>query len=86
MTDQKKPFLYTFHWCGDRKQDMLFKRIWGSAKNYQGSRVWGIHIDIEDPTPESVIIFVRADIREEEIMDKINKAQTYFREQVEKKP
>ena len=86
MTDQKKPFLYTFQWCGDRNQDMLFKRIWESPKGYPGDSVWAMHMDIEDPTPESVIIFVRGDTKREEIMDKINETQTYFREQVEKRP
>ena len=46
----------------------------------------GMHMDIDNPTPESVVIFVRADTKEEEIMDNINQAQTYFRKQVEKRP
>ena len=83
MLDQKKPFLYTFEWCGDRNQDMLFRRIWGSPEDYPPNTVWGMHIDINDPKQESVIILVNKTTDRNEIMDKINKAQTYFRKQID---
>ena len=40
-------------------------------------------MDIEDPTPECVVIFMQGTTPGERIMHEINKVQTYFREQIE---
>ena len=43
---------------------------------------WGLHSDF-DQDNVNVLIFVRGDTAKTEIMDAINKAQIYWREQTE---
>ena len=45
--------------------------------------IWGMHMDIEDPNPECVLIFVHGGTPGESDTHEINKVQTYFREQIE---
>ena len=45
--------------------------------------IWGMHVDIEDPNPECVLIFVQGATPGERVMYEINKVQTCFREQIE---
>ena len=83
MENSKRPFLYTLIPCGDQNQDYLFKRIWGSPTEEHGPNVWAMHMDIEDSTPESVLIFVRGTTAAEEILDKTVNAQAYFVKQIQ---
>ena len=66
MENSKRPFLYTLIPCGDQNQDYLFKRIRGSTTEEHGPNIWAMHMDIEDPTPESVLIFVQGTTPPEE--------------------
>ena len=79
---QKKPFCYTLVRCGPGNQDLLFKRIREDTQKY-APNVWAMHMDISDPQPETVLVFVQGTTKREEIMAKINRVQTYFREQTE---
>lgn len=81
MESQKKPFLYTLCRSGEKNQDLSFKRIWGNPE--EQPNVWGMHLDIEDPTPAKVLIFVNGGTDPREIMHEINQAQTFFRKQTE---
>ncbi|MDE0093269.1 MAG: hypothetical protein OXO49_02050 [Gammaproteobacteria bacterium] len=84
LSKQKLPFIFNLirfnesHQQDISGQNFYFERV---AKGKR--RMWATHIDIEDPTPAKVIIFVRTDVKRQEIVDEINKAQTFFREQVE---
>lgn len=44
-----------------------------------------MHMDIADPKVERVLIFVHTATPAGEIVDEINRVQTYFREQIEPK-
>ena len=81
MESPKKPFLYHLHRTGKDNQDLLFKRIWDDRLIQRGS--WGMHLDIDDPSPAKVLIFVEVGTKEDVIIHEINEAQTYFREQIE---
>lgn len=78
---QKNPFLYTLVRAGHDNQDLCFQRVRG--KNPGGPGIWGMHLDIDDPDPAKVIILVETQTEREVIMDEINKAQTYFRKQID---
>ena len=84
---QRKPFRYTLELCGPENQDMLFKRMdhIRPVTANDVSRLWAVHMDIADPKPEKVLFFVRTNVPREEIMDEINKLQTYWREQTERR-
>ena len=77
---QKLPFIFQLIRCGEDNQDLLFKRVRGQPT---GTLDWALHLDIEDPTPATVLIFVQVTTPEDRIVDEVNKAQTFFREQVE---
>ena len=79
---QKLPFLYRLIRTGPDDEDLLFKRLRGE-KPVTASALWALHPDIEDPGPAAVLIFVSGKTRRQDIMDEINKAQTFFREQIE---
>ena len=79
---QKKPFCYTLVRCGSGNQDLLFERISGDTQKY-APNVWAMHMDIDDPKPEIVLVFVQGTTKREEIMAEISRVQTYFREQTE---
>ena len=82
MWDHKRNrFLYTLIRAGKDGQDLYFKRIYESSGQ---PNVWAMHMDIEDLKPENALIFVNGKTtKREEIMDAINKVQTYFRSQIE---
>ena len=83
MDNAKLPFCYTLIRCGDDGQDFLFKRIREpTTENYE-PHVWAMHMDIEDPNPERVLIFVQGNTHPEEIHDKIVKAHAYFARQIQ---
>lgn len=88
MVSQKKPFLYSLVRTGPNDQDILLKRIYGSSEGH--SNIWGTHLDIGDPEPAKVLIFVNAmkstGVDVPEIMHEINEAQTYWRKQIEPYP
>ena len=77
---QKNPFLYKLEMVGKDQQYLLFRRY---RKDEPRGNVWGMHMDIEDPKVERVLIFVHEGTPADEIMDEINKAQSYFCRQVE---
>lgn len=79
---QQLPFLYEIEMTKGDRQNLIFHRISGAPGN-NAETVWGTHIDIDDPAPANVLIFVRAAVPREKIIDEINKAQTFFREQIE---
>ena len=81
MGEEKRPFCYTLIRCGDDGQDLLFKRIWGSTTG--APNVWAMHMDIDDPSPEHVLIFVEGTADPEVIHDKIVKAHAYFNKQIQ---
>lgn len=83
MKTQKLPFLYTLECQGDDGQDYLMKRIREPDPSKYAPDYWGMHMDIKDPRPECVLIFVHATTDPERIMYEINRVQTYFREQIE---
>lgn len=79
---QKLPFLYRLIRTGPEGEDLLFKRLRGEEP-VTTKALWALHLDIEDPAPAPVLIFVSGETRRQDIMDEINKAQTFFREQIE---
>ncbi|MCY3918554.1 MAG: hypothetical protein OXG38_01950 [Chloroflexi bacterium] len=79
---QRAPFLYSLEPVGQDRQDFYFRRVRG-GKHPGTPDVWAMHMDITDPKVEKVLIFVHSGTPREEIMDEINQAQTYFREQAE---
>ena len=86
MEEQQKPFMYRLELSG---QDLLFKRvIYENVKDASEiGNFWGMYMDLEDPAHCKVLIFANAmkdgGLKREEIMDAINKAQTFVREQIE---
>ncbi|MDE0004963.1 MAG: hypothetical protein OXQ29_19910 [Rhodospirillaceae bacterium] len=95
---QAKPFLYVLVRGGPDNQDLNFKRIPGTDPvEFLAERLgrnptapinlWALMLDIDDPTPATALIFINAmgsyAVGAEKIMDEINKAQTYWREQIE---
>lgn len=81
---QQLPFLYVLKVnVEEGRQNLIFQRILDDPSNHAG--VWGTHIDVDNPNPENVLIFVRGTVPRENIIDEINKVQTFFREQIEPK-
>ena len=76
----KRPFLYTLIPCGDDHQDYLFKRIY-SATGY-GRNVWAMHIDLDDDTPEQVLMFVQAVLAASDVEERIDRSKDYFLQQL----
>ena len=89
--ERKSPFLYGLHKLpnehGEGIRDFLFRRVTGSAKFRDGSSIWAMFMDVEDPSPESVLVFVRVDrphsVEREEVIHEVNKRLTYLRSQIE---
>ena len=87
--DQQKPFKYLLLLGGIDDQDLTLKRIYNSHLTASPIRkdiaysVWGMHMDTEDRDPASVLILVRTDTPKKRIMHEINRAQTFFREQID---
>ena len=77
----KKPFLYTLTPCGENQQDYLLKRIY-SASGY-GPNVWAMHMDLDDDTPEHVLIFVQAIVPADEVETRIDRSSSYFVRQLQ---
>ena len=78
---KKKPFMFDLMSDG---MDLHFIRLKSDQDTQPTS--WGLFADLDYPEatePWRCLIFVRADISEAEIMDEINNAQTYWREQTE---
>lgn len=73
-------FLYRLFREGPDRQDLCFRRL--REENPHGSGIWALCIDVEDPTPAKVLILVEAHTDSRIIMDEINKAQTFFRQQL----
>lgn len=76
MTQAKLPYLFELESDG---QDIHFKRVTNQSSSLLP---WGLHSDF-DQDNVNVLIFVRVDTDKTEIMDAINEAQTYWREQTE---
>ena len=76
----KRPFLYTLIPCGDNNQDYMFKRIY-SASGY-GPNVWAMHIDLDDDTPEQVLIFVQGAVAPTDVEQRIDRSKDYFLQQL----
>ena len=76
----KRPFLYTLIPCGDNHQDYMFKRIY-SASEY-GTNVWAMHIDLDDDTPEQVLVFVQGVVAPTDVEKRIDRSKDYFLQQL----
>ncbi len=79
-----KPYLFSLDHDG---QDLHFRRVQPGAPRLPSE--WGLHADLDYPAPDApwnVLIFVRVDTPANQIMDGINKAQTYWRQQTEAEP
>ena len=83
MKNKKLPYCYSLIRCGEDNEDLLFKRIRESSTRKYAPNVWAMHLDIEDLTPAIALIFVNGTAPRETVIDEINKAQTFFREQIE---
>ena len=77
----KRPFLYTLIPCGDNNQDYMFQRIY-SASGY-GPNVWAMHIDLDDDTPEQVLMFVQGVVAPSDVEERIDRSKDYFLQQLE---
>ena len=84
---QVKPWLFHLFSNG---RDIEFHRVPAASdpSKRRDGRVavpWALQGERDPNSPEwKVLIFVRADVSDKEIMDEINKAQTYWREQTER--
>ena len=70
------PFLFDLH--NREGRDLLFLRVGEGAAGR-----WGLHMDLDNSEPESVLIFVRTDIPADRIVHEVQKALTYWRQQTE---
>ncbi len=76
-SDQKRRLPYLFHMASDGR-DIHFSRIGANDTRPR----WGLHSDFSEGIG-NILIFIRGDTPSSEIMDAINRAQTYWREQTE---
>ena len=76
MNQSKLPYLFKLETDG---QGIHFRRV---TNKLPSVLPWGLHSDF-DQDNVNVLIFVRGDTAKTEIMDAINKAQFYWREQTE---
>ena len=85
MAEQRKPFGYKLMPVSEgRRQDFLFLRHY--SDDLPSGGYWKMLMDLDDPRPESVLIFFHDSVSAEELMHEINRVQTYVRENTEKLP
>ena len=80
----KAPYLFNLQHDG---RDLAFTRLRPGEQPSPSS--WGLHADLDYPAPDEpwhVLIFVRVDTPDDQIMNEINKAQTYWRKQTQAEP
>ena len=75
---KKRRWPFLFNLLNREGRDLLFLR----AKEGEAGR-WGLHMDLDNSEPESVLIFVRTDISADKIVHEVQKSLTYWREQTE---
>lgn len=82
MSEQKHPFAYQLMPIHeDRRQDLLFLRLYSDdprPENY-----WCMHMDLTDPRPEDVLVFVRSTVPKEKVVAEINRVLSHFTRQIE---
>ena len=74
---QRSPFI--FELLNREGRDLLFLRISGKPKPGQ----WALHMDLDHPFPEKVLIFAKTDIPAREIVHEVQRALVVWREQTE---
>ncbi len=74
--NRRWPFLFDL--LNREGRDLLFLRVQDGAAGR-----WGLHMDLDNSEPESVLVFVRTDIPTDRIVHEVQKALTYWRQQTE---
>ena len=82
MREQQPPFGYQLMPIREgRRQDFLFLRL------YPGDPpppdCWHMHMDLDDPRREDVLVFVRNTVPSDEVVSEINRVLSYFTRQIE---